>query len=228
MVDPHPKALIVGASRGLGLGLAKELLGRGRHVIATVRSEAGRKALEPYAGPDGRCGIETIDVAAPGAAAALRARLEVKRLDFLMINAGVGPSPEMSFEANFNAMMAVNVLGALAVLNALEDLVMENGVIAVMSSGLGSIAANDQGGMEPYRSSKAALNQSLRSFVAERPDAKWSLTAIAPGWVRTDMGGPDAPLDVETSMRGVADVLDGRVGARGIAFLNYDGQTLPW
>jgi NAD(P)-dependent dehydrogenase (short-subunit alcohol dehydrogenase family) len=124
--------------------------------------------------------------------------------------------------------MKTNVGSALSTLNHLNDLVRHDGVVSVMSSGLGSISNNTAGGWEPYRSSKAALNQSLCSFAAEHSDMPWSLTAVAPGWVRTDMGGQDAPLDVETSTNGIATMLEGRMGKRGIAFMNYQGDVLPW
>jgi len=124
--------------------------------------------------------------------------------------------------------MATNALGAILAIKMLCHLVRAEGAIAAMSSGLGSISNNQEGRVEPYRSSKAALNQSLRSFAAEHADRSWSVTAIAPGWVQTDMGGPEAPLDVETSAKGIADVLESRLGARGVAFLDYRGESIPW
>lgn len=221
--------LIVGASRGLGLGLAAEFLRRGWKVIGTVREAAGGTGLNALAGQsDARLEIETVDVTDAEAIAALRRRLDGRRLEILMVNAGVGQSRGLDFEQAFFRLMAVNALGAMTAVRKLSDLVADGGAIGAMTSQLGSIAQNTSGGSEPYRASKAALNQLLRSFTAEHADAPWSVTALHPGWVRTDMGGPQAPLDVETSCRGMADVLESRLGARGCAFLDYRNQTLPW
>lgn len=220
---------VVGASRGLGLGLAAEFLRRGAKVIGTVREPAGGSGLHALVGPaDGRLEIETADVTDAEGIAALRRRLDGRRLDVLMVSSGVAGTDVPDFEAAFFRTMTVNVLGVMNVVRALCDLVADKGALAVMSSGLGSVANNTSGGWEPYRASKAALNQSLRSFAAGHADAPWSITAVDPGWVRTDMGGPAAPLDVETSCRGVADVLVARLGQRGCAFLNYRGETIAW
>jgi NAD(P)-dependent dehydrogenase (short-subunit alcohol dehydrogenase family) len=230
MADPGaPASLILGASRGLGLGLVEELLGRGRKVIATARTDApgsALRALQAKAG--GNLEIEIADLAVPETIAALHVRLEGRPLDILLICGGVSGQGSESYEAAFFHVMRINALGAITALKTLSDRVQPDGALAVMSSILGSIAANTSGDFEPYRSSKAALNQSLRSFAAESKDAPWSFTAVHPGWVKTDMGGPGAPLDVATSVRGVADVLISRLGARGAAFIDYSGQSLPW
>jgi len=221
--------LIVGASRGLGLGLAAEFLRRGHHVIGTVRDEAGGSSLHALDGDaGGRLRVETVDITDAEQVAALRKRLDGTRLDIAMVNAGVGGTGATDYEQAFFRIMTTNVLGAMTCVRAVADLMADDGALAAMSSALGSIEANTSGGYEPYRSSKAALNQSLRSFAAEHADAPWSLTAVHPGWVRTDMGGPQAPLDVETSTRGIADVLESRRGPRGCAFIDYRGQTIPW
>jgi NAD(P)-dependent dehydrogenase (short-subunit alcohol dehydrogenase family) len=223
------RSIVVGASRGLGLGLASQFLQRGHRVTATVRaasSGSGLHALRSNAEAD--LEIEHVDIADPDQVAALRSRLADHRFDILMVNAGVAEAEPADYEAAFFRVMTVNVLGVMNTVRTLSDLVADDGVVAAMSSGLGSIANNTSGGWEPYRSSKAALNQSLRSFAAEHADAPWSVTAVDPGWVRTDMGGPQAPLDVETSTRGVADLLESRRGARGCAFISYRGQSLPW
>jgi NAD(P)-dependent dehydrogenase (short-subunit alcohol dehydrogenase family) len=222
-------SLVVGASRGLGLGLCARFLERGHPVIGTVRDNASGTGLHALrAASDERLEIETVDITDVEQIAALAPRLGDRRIDILMVNGGVAEQANPDFEQAFFQVMATNVLGAMNVVRAFSRLMADDGALAVMSSGLGSVAGNTSGGWEPYRSSKAALNQALRSFAAEHDDAPWSVTAIAPGWVRTDMGGAQAPLDVETSTRGVADVLEGRRGARGCAFLDYQGQVVPW
>lgn len=231
----HRTALIVGASRGLGLGLARELLGRGWQVIATIRDPQRRTGLHDLAdeaASGGRLEIETVEVTDDEQIAALRRRLSGRKLDLLFANAGVsnGPSETVTdvSAAEFSRVLLTNALAPMRILESFAGLVQPDGVVGVMSSGLGSVADNDRGGWEVYRASKAALNTLLRSFAVRHADAPWSAVTVAPGWVRTDMGGPSASLDVETSMRGVADVLEARRGTRGAAYLNYKGETVAW
>jgi NAD(P)-dependent dehydrogenase (short-subunit alcohol dehydrogenase family) len=128
---------------------------------------------------------------------------------------------------DFNRVMVTNALSPMRVVEAFAELVPAGGTIAVMSSGLGSVANNDRGGWEVYRASKAALNTLMRSFDARQTVAR-SLLVIAPGWVRTDMGGPSANLDVETSISGVADTIAAHAGKPGVAYVDYAGRTVPW
>jgi NAD(P)-dependent dehydrogenase (short-subunit alcohol dehydrogenase family) len=97
-----------------------------------------------------------------------------------------------------------------------------------MSSGLGSVADNDRGGWEVYRGSKAALNTLMRSFAARHAGEHRSLLTIAPGWVRTDMGGEQAPLTIDDSIPGVVDTITSHAGQSGLRYLDYRGTTVPW
>jgi NAD(P)-dependent dehydrogenase (short-subunit alcohol dehydrogenase family) len=97
-----------------------------------------------------------------------------------------------------------------------------------MSSGLGSVANNIAGGWEVYRASKAALNTLMRSFAARHSDDPRALVIIAPGWVRTDMGGPNAVLGIEESIPRVVDVISDQSGKRGLRYLDYRGLEVPW
>ncbi|HEY0208114.1 SDR family NAD(P)-dependent oxidoreductase [Acerihabitans sp.] len=224
----QPVALIIGASRGLGLGLTERFLERDWRVIATEREDTTRADLRQLAARDPRLSVETLDMNSEESLAALHSHLAGKTLDLLMVNAGTAGSPDESFAQRLLAVMRTNVAGAMSAVRILSPNVRAGGVVAVMSSELASIAGNTQGGWEPYRSSKSALNQSLRSYIAENPLVPWSLTAVAPGWVRTELGGPDALLDVDTSTRGVTEMLMTRFNQKGIAFLNYQGKTLEW
>ena len=219
-----PTALIVGASRGLGRAIAEEHVKRGWQVIATVRQEGA------LAAGDGLT-VERLDVTDLEGIDALKQRLANHALDLLFVVAGVvGPSNVPIGEADpeaFADMMLVNVLGPLRIADRLADLVVDTGTVAVMSSGLGSIEGNATGGFEAYRTSKAALGQGLRSIAARRGDGRTYL-ACDPGWVRTDMGGPQAPLSIEQSIPKLVDTLEARAGAGGSAFVSYDGRDLPW
>lgn len=218
-------ALIVGASRGLGLGLAREYLRRGWCVVATSRGPSGLDALAGDA-----LEVEPLDVTREDEVSALRDGLRGRALGLLFVNAGITNRPSETMGAvttdEFVRVMVTNALAPLRVMETFAPQVERDGAIAVMSSGLGSVANNTAGGWEVYRASKAALNTAVRSFAARHRDA--TVLTLDPGWVRTDMGGPNASLDVETSVRGLADVIAGRAGMGGHAYLDHAGATVPW
>lgn len=223
-------ALVVGASRGLGLGLARELLAQDWQVIATERSDSA--ALHELAEKSrGALRIERLDVNDPAEIARLDQRLDAATLDLLFVNAGVSDDPGQTIgqisDEEFDWIFKTNVLGPMRVIERLAPRVPNGGVIAAMSSALGIVGAEQSGGFDAYGASKAALNKLLRIF-SKRSGGARSVLAVHPGWVATDMGGPDAPLDVETSVRGVVKVLDGRFGKSGDLYVDYSGQVLPW
>jgi NAD(P)-dependent dehydrogenase (short-subunit alcohol dehydrogenase family) len=225
------QALIIGASRGLGLGLARELLGRGWQVVATVRKPSeGLEALRAEAAD--KLKIETVDIDRPEEVQALRRRLDGSRFDLLFVNAGVSGSSEKTISQvshdEFVREMTTNAFSPARAAEALGDLVKPGGTVGFMSSVLGSIASNTSAGFEVYRASKAALNMLVRSLIARHADKRWTVLLLHPGWVSTDMGGPQAPVDVPTSVRGLADVIEARHGTGGVAFLDYQGKELPW
>jgi NAD(P)-dependent dehydrogenase (short-subunit alcohol dehydrogenase family) len=224
--------LIIGASRGLGLGLAGEFAARGWRVIGTVRKGSAPGGLHALAASsNGAVSIETVDINLPGQVSALRTRLAGTQIDVLLVNAGIANGPAETLpatkRAGFVELMITNAFSPLRVIEALADLVPDGGMIAAMSSGLGSVANNNRGGWEVYRASKAALNTLLRSFAVRRGGNR-TVISLTPGWVRTDMGGTEAPLDIGTSVRGVVDTLAARRGQPGSMFVNYLGQDVPW
>jgi NAD(P)-dependent dehydrogenase (short-subunit alcohol dehydrogenase family) len=101
-------------------------------------------------------------------------------------------------------------------------------VIGVMSSGQGSVANNPVGMREVYRASKAALNTLMRSFAARHAEGPRAMVLMAPGWVRTDLGGARAPLTIEDSVPSLVGVLTGVAGKAGLQYLDYQGRTVPW
>ncbi|MFI5357348.1 MAG: SDR family NAD(P)-dependent oxidoreductase [Opitutales bacterium] len=230
----NPKTvLVIGASRGLGLGLAREYLHRGWRVIATVRQpEADSPLARLGLSAGSRLEIETVDINLPAQVAALRGRLAGRVIDVLFVNAGVmnrhdEKIGEVATE-EFNRVLVTNALSPMRIVESFAALVPAGGVIAVMSSGLGSVANNETGGAEVYRASKAAANTLLRSFAVRSGAVPRRFLAMAPGWVRTDLGGARAPLDVETSVRGMVNVLEAQAGQTGVAFVNYKGETVTW
>ena len=222
--------LVVGASRGLGLALAEEWCGRGWHVIASVRT--GSNELEALGCRyPGSLEIENVDIDKAETVRALRARLDGRQLDVLFINAGIARSiaatPVSVGEQDFLDMMLTNALSPVRALELLGDLVPADGLIGVMTSELGSIA-NGTGFWQLYSSSKAALNMLMKSFAAHRPDDPRALLLVAPGWVRTEMGGGDAKLSVQESIPLVADMIEANRGKPGLRYLDRFNQPLPW
>jgi NAD(P)-dependent dehydrogenase (short-subunit alcohol dehydrogenase family) len=225
-------ALIIGASRGLGLALAEEYLKRGWHVVGTVRG-TGKTGLHALAdSAEGKVEIETLDIVEPEEIAALRTHLASRSFDLLFVNAGISNGPAETIgnisTEEFIRLMVTNTLSPMRVIEAFESLVPPAGTIGVMSSGLGSVANNETGGWEIYRGSKAALNTLMRSFAARHAGDPRSMLIIAPGWVRTDMGGPDALLSIDESIPCVVDTIIAQTGKPGLRYLNYQGNTVPW
>jgi NAD(P)-dependent dehydrogenase (short-subunit alcohol dehydrogenase family) len=224
-------ALVIGASRGLGLALVSEFLKRDWDVVATVRGE--QTGLHDVAKTsNGRLSVERLDITDQNETAALHDRLGGRQFDLLFVNAGISLEPEktiaeISTEA-FTQIMLTNTLAPMRVIHALDDLVTPNGTIGVMSSGLGSVSRNETGGWETYRASKAGLNTLMRSYAARHRDDARSLLIIAPGWVRTDMGGEQAPLTIDDSIPGVVDTITSHAGQSGLRYLDYRGTTVPW
>lgn len=227
----NKQLLIIGASRGLGLALAEEYLKRGWEVVATERGR--RSKLHDLAGAhDGHLEIEHVDINQPDQVRALRQRLGSRKFDMLFVNAGITTgNHETAAEVStdeFVRVMVTNALSPIRVIEALRDLVLPDGTIGVMSSGRGSITNNDNGHEDVYRGSKAALNMFMRSFAARHVDDSRTLLLMAPGWVRTDMGGPEARLGIEESIPNLANTMDAKAGKTGVHYLDYLGRRIPW
>lgn len=226
-------ALVVGASRGLGLGLARRLHERGWQVTATARDGAAGGLGALADGSAGRVRPEVVDINDDGQVAALHRRLAAARFDLVFVNAGTThdrwqTAADVSRQT-FEHVMVTNALSPMRFVERFHDLVPATGTLGVMSSGQGSITNNTRvTGWEIYRASKSALNQLMRSFAARHPDDPRTLLLLAPGWARTELGGPDATLSVEQSTRGVADVIEARAGSGGLHFLDHRGDAVPW
>jgi len=114
------------------------------------------------------------------------------------------------------------------VLEAFRDLVLPTGTIGVMSSGFGSVTNNETGGYEVYRASKAALNSLMRSFRARHAADPRTMLTMNPGWVRTEMGGPNATLGIGECIPSLVATMESQAGRGGLQFLDYLGRSVPW
>jgi NAD(P)-dependent dehydrogenase (short-subunit alcohol dehydrogenase family) len=221
-----PTALILGASRGIGHELARQYLADGWRVIATARTgddcdELAQLGAEP----------QQLDVTNVDSVAALGWKLDGERIDVAFLVAGVyGPRHDgFPTQDDFDSVMHTNVLSALRLLPLVAPLVASNrGKLAVLSSRMSSLAGRTSNGSSVYRASKAALNSVLLDTAITFGPQGVTCVALHPGWVKTGIGGPGAPLSTEESARGLrATVLRLPESANG-SFLDHDGSPIPW
>jgi NAD(P)-dependent dehydrogenase (short-subunit alcohol dehydrogenase family) len=224
-----PTVLLIGASRGIGIELASQYIADGWRVIATARSDEGLERLKSM-------GAQTlrVDVANPASNSGLAWQLDGEKVDLAIYVAGAMDRASASIpptRESFDAVMHTNVMGAMQVIPQIAPMVQETkGVIACISSIMGSMQETTSGNAALYRVSKAALNMVVRCTQAEQSDI--TVLAIHPGWVQTDMGGAAAPLTPEQSASSLRQTLSHVLAQRDPkhrgAFLNHDGSTLPW
>jgi NAD(P)-dependent dehydrogenase (short-subunit alcohol dehydrogenase family) len=210
--------------------MAAEYVARGAQVVATIRGQARTPLHELHEMAGGRLEIEHVDITIPGQVRELRQRLGSRTFDLLFVNAGVGTEETIADVATdeFVRLMVTNALSPMRVIETLGDVVPADGTIAIMSSGQGSIANNENGRFEIYRASKSALNQLMRSYAARHRDDPRTLLLMAPGWVKTDLGGPHARLTVEESIPNLVNTVDAQRGRPGLQYLDYQGHVVAW
>jgi NAD(P)-dependent dehydrogenase (short-subunit alcohol dehydrogenase family) len=214
--------LLVGASRGLGYAMAEEFLKRGWDVVGTVRGNARTLLHELSQHFSGRLEIEALDMTMRDQIATLRSRLAERKLDMLFVSAGVTNNPketigEVSTE-EFIRVMVTNCLSPMRVVEALYDLVIEEGTIGVMSSGQGSVSNNTNGMREVYRGSKAALNMCMRSFAARHSADRRAMVLL---YGQTRVRAPHIGWCGDHSARCAWQ-------PPGLQYLDYLGRTVPW
>ncbi|NII09512.1 SDR family NAD(P)-dependent oxidoreductase [Oleiagrimonas sp. C23AA] len=229
----QPRILIIGASRGLGHAMAAQFLHKGWHVTGTVRADAGTPLHALAAQHTDALDIEQLDIRDAAQLQALKQRLDHRHFDILFVNAGItnrDPNQtigEVSTE-EFIEVMLTNALSPLRVIEQLQDKVTSDGMIGIMSSGQGSITDNTRGQRELYRGSKAALNMFMRSYAARHASGQRAMVLMAPGWVRTELGGADAPYSMDENVPKLVNVLLEKMGRPGLEYLDFRGDTVPW
>lgn len=222
--------LITGANRGIGLEFARQLSQRGKDavILGTARDPAGAGELARLVHQ-----VIPLDVSDEGSIAGLSAAVGERPIDVLINNAGVG-SDQRSINgltlAELNRVFTINAFAPMLVVKSLLPNLRAGNRKSVFSitSQLGSIANNKGGSSYPYRASKTALNQLNASLSNELRGEGFCCVVTHPGWVRTDMGGQNATLGVDESVRSMLAIIDRLKAEDSGTFFNYDGTTLPW
>ena len=226
-----PSVMITGCSRGIGVEFVRQYAADGWTVYATVRDAERAEALLSLRG---EVVVLELDVADPASVAILAERMRGTPIDLLINNAGVyGPRNLMVGNVPYPVwqdVFAVNVLGPMRVIEAFIDhlrLGTQKKIVA-LSSKMGSIADNTSGGTYIYRSSKAALNATIKSVALDLKPEGFCVAVLHPGWVRTEMGGANALIEPRESVTGMRRVIDAMAPQTTGRFHNYDGKEIPW
>ncbi|TAN46437.1 MAG: SDR family oxidoreductase [Methylococcaceae bacterium] len=230
-----PIVLVSGANRGLGLEFCRQYAAAGWHTIATCRQPDRAPALQALADSHANLEIHALDVADCAGIDRLAAQLSGLAIDVLLNNAGVyGDNSGNGFGSldyeQWQRVLRINSLGPVKMAEAFIDHVQrsERKLIVAVTSLMGSMADNGSGGSLMYRSSKAALNASVRSLALDLRPRRVGLLLVHPGWVRTDMGGMEAPLSVEASVNGMRCLIENFDLRHSGDFVDYLGKPLPW
>ena len=226
--------LITGANRGLGLGFVKSFLAKNVNVICTTRNIPGSKELlECKKKHPKNLEILELDLLGENSENTLSDLLSDKPIDIFINNAGVGNSNQrfgVVSSLPWVGVLKVNLIAPLTVTQSIIENIKKGSdkKIYFLSSQLGSIQDNTSGGMYIYRSSKTALNQVVKSLSVDLKPMGITVISLHPGWVKTDMGGPNAPVSIDESIKGMMKVIDTTDIRNTGTFLNFDGQGLPW
>jgi NAD(P)-dependent dehydrogenase (short-subunit alcohol dehydrogenase family) len=226
--------VVTGANRGIGLELVRQIVSRGDEVDAAAREPERADALRALAErhPD-RIRLYALDVTSDASARALARELAPGPVDIVINNAAIKGQWQSLQELDFEDVwrtLNVNALGAIRVSRALLERMRASGVkkLIAISSDLGSIGDNRNGGAWGYRLSKAALNMAMKNFAVELRPEGFACAVIHPGWVQTDMGGPGAPTPVAESVAGVLRAIDALTVAHTGSYVDWQGGRLPW
>lgn len=225
--------LITGSNRGIGLGLVRHYLQSGWRVIAASRAPENSEDLRVLKTAHGdRLVCVKLDVASEPSIAKLAVDLKDIELTIVINNAGVAMEENLGQWTSdaFAACLNINVTGPALLAQALVPLMKSGSSLINMSSGLGSLAenVNPEGSMDCYAMSKAALNMLTRRLASKLESQDITVISISPGWVKTDMGGDEAPVLVEDSVSAMANVIGGLTLEHSGQFFASHGEYIPW
>lgn len=222
--------VITGANRGIGLSLVNHYLAKNYQVHATYRSQSHASELFKLERPNLHC--HQLDVTNYARYETLASQLP--EIDILINNAGYyGPKGYVFGETDieeWRKALEINTIAPMKLVEALYPNLKRGSLkkIACISSKMGSMGDNTSGGSYIYRSSKAALNSIVKSLSNDLASQDFTVLALHPGWVLTDMGGPNALINTDTSATGLIEVIDSATTDHSGEFINYDGSPLPW
>jgi NAD(P)-dependent dehydrogenase (short-subunit alcohol dehydrogenase family) len=231
-----PSVLVTGANRGLGLEFCRQYAAAGWQVFACCRHPADAHELNDLArqSSSGRVLIFALDVRDFDRIAVLAGELRDQPIDVLLNNAGIyGPNKMTLGQIDYSAWMEVLAVNTLAPLRMAECFVehvarSQRKIIAAISSLMGSVSSNTGGRHYLYRSSKAALNAVVKSLAIDLRDRGIIAVTLHPGWVKTAMGGANAEMEIDVSVRDLIGVLDRLALKDSGRFLSHDGSEIPW
>jgi len=226
--------LITGTNRGIGLEFVKHYIKNNEKVIATCRNRNSAKDLLELENTTNNLSLVELDVSNPNSINNFTSKIAGLPIDTFISNAGVSGPKNIEF-GNFDAkewldVFNVNTIAPLLITQKiLKNLRLgKDKKLAFISSKVGSIEDNTSGGMYIYRTSKTALNQVIKSLSIDFKEDNFIVVALHPGWVQTDMGGPNALIDTKTSVKGLIEVIDNLTPKNSGKFYNYDGSPIPW
>jgi NAD(P)-dependent dehydrogenase (short-subunit alcohol dehydrogenase family) len=232
------RVLITGANRGLGLEFVRQYAADGWDVIATSRSPEKSTELQELERKNSKVSLNALDVTSAKSVETLAHGLSGQAIDLLVLNSAIytrngNKIGEIDFEG-WREAIETNLLGAVRVAQALLENVAasKQKQIAAISTGMGSVQALKStiefGAVYQYRTSKTALNMAMSILAKELEPRGISVVIFDPGWVKTDMGGPNAALTPEQSIGGMRKVLAGNPMDLTGKFVGYDGGIRPW
>jgi len=226
--------LITGTNRGLGLEFVSQYINRGDRVIATCRNMESADELHEMQMSHSALQLMELDVLKQDSIERFAEAIKGEAIDIFISNAGVYGPRDGNFgqvtSSNWLQVLQVNTVAPLILTQILIDNLRlgKDHKLVYITSKMGSIADNSGGGSYIYRSSKAALNQVVKSLAVDLADEGFITAVLHPGWVLTDMGGPNAMIDPDTSVEGMIAVIDALGKNQNGRFFAYDGQEIPW
>ena len=230
----NPTILITGANRGIGLELNEQFAEDGWQVLACCRNPAEAGQLQALSDRGLAIELHALDVTNYEQMATLSDQLANRPIDILLSNAGIYGSKGTGFgeidAQEWRQVLEVNTIAPLMLVQAFVEQVAasQQKLVAVISSKVGSIADNSSGGSYIYRSSKTAVNQVVKSLSIDLAGRDIAVISLHPGWVQTEMGGPNAEIGTDESVSGLKSILQSAGSAQSGQFIEFNGNSIPW